>query len=121
MLYYISKNETNKLQEMYSYIQCYFSTEDNNITITNLRSNMSGKEYATHLIIYICKKANNQHIEYVTLDDCSNRYRDKNNIYIKLGFTYIDSYGPEMISDVKTICKYTTNTTCPKVSKYSLF
>lgn len=47
-----------------------------------------------NLYDYTISKGN---ISYILLDDCSDNFRMKNNIYTKLGATYIDKTGPEMI------------------------
>jgi GNAT superfamily N-acetyltransferase len=43
----------------------------------------------------------------IKFDDCSDLYRHKNNIYIKVGAKYIENSGPEMVWKIWT--KYVKN------------
>lgn len=52
-----------------------------------------GNELLNYFIDYSVKN----NIHSIHLDDMSDRYRHKNNLYIKNKFKYIDKIGPEMI------------------------
>ena len=41
----------------------------------------------------------------IHLDDMSDRFRKKNNIYIRCGFRYNKTIGPEMYSDPLLVCE----------------
>lgn len=86
-----------------SYIQVAFDHINNITTIIYLFSYVPGKGVGSSLIYYACKKSLEQNISKIELDDCSDHFRKKNNIYLKLGFRYISNFGPEMVGDVKEI------------------
>ena len=86
------------------FINVVYDSKDRVATIMNLESIITGKGYATHLIVHVCKQAISKGIITIELDDCSSHYRKDNNIYTKLGLSYIDNeYGPEMIGNVEKI------------------
>jgi len=41
-------------------------------------------------------------INYIVWDDCSDRSRKNNNIYINIGARYVNKYGPEMILKIRS-------------------
>ena len=41
-------------------------------------------------------------INYIVWDDCSDRSRKNNNIYINIGAKYVNKYGPEMILKIRS-------------------
>lgn len=57
---------------------------------------------ATCLLWYLYDILNKEGIKCVELDDCSDLYRDKNNIYLKVGAKYIEETCPEMIWKIGT-------------------
>jgi hypothetical protein len=100
-------------------IDVIFNYDDEVVIIRDLHSKKPGKEYATHLIITACQQAKKRGILTVKLDDCSDRYRKKHNIYTKLGMKYDNEEGgPEMSGLVYNICNYKTITKKPFI--YSL-
>ena len=80
-----------------SYIEYYLN---DTLIITNLESIVKNKGYATILLLSVLQKAKNKNINVVELDDCSSNYNKKHNIYLKLGFKYINKYGPEMTGNI---------------------
>jgi len=67
-----------------------------NITLFKIKKHFQNKKHGTRLLQYyiqLCKDSNVKHIE---LDDMTDNYRKNNNIYIKVGFVYINDDGPEM-------------------------
>jgi len=71
----------------------------NNIFI-NKAYREKGKSYSILHTIFTYVKNIYPTIKTITLDDMSERYRmPRHNLYINLGFNYIEDYGPEMISD----------------------
>ena len=47
----------------------------------------------------------NRGVKAVTLDDDSDRYRQPHNLYIKLGFKYVDDSGPEMETTIENLMR----------------
>jgi hypothetical protein len=121
VMYYIYKKKLSleklkKNKQLSAFIEVVFQPQDKNITIINLQSKLQGKEYATHLILHICKNAKNKGISTITLDDCSDRYRSDNNLYTKIGMTYDnEDGGPEMSGKIDDILKYRTLTETPTI------
>lgn len=74
---------------------------DSKMTITYLYSNE--KSLASKLLIYACTHARKHGISIIEVDDCTDRYRQDHNFYIKNGFKYIEETGPEMTGDVKSV------------------
>lgn len=77
-------------------INIYYNYYDKNITILNFVSVEQNKGYGSILLNYIMKFFNGI-IKTIILDDMSDGYRTKHNIYLKFGFKYIHKDGPEMI------------------------
>lgn len=98
---YISMSKNNNPM-LCSYLEYYL---DDILVITDLKSNIKNKGYATILILSVLQEAQNKNVNVVELDDCSDRYNQKHNIYLKLGFKYNDEYGPEMTGDINHILK----------------
>jgi hypothetical protein len=120
IVYYISKKEIglHNLKQVFktlpAYIEVIFIKNDS-MSVIDLHSTKHGKEYALHLIINACHEAQKRGISTITLDDCSDRYRQSNNIYTKLGMKYDDEIGPEMTGKVDDISKYKTVTDAPTI------
>jgi predicted acetyltransferase len=65
-----------------------------------------GKSYSILYTIFTYIKNIYPTIKTITLDDMTERYRmPRHNLYINLGFQYIEDYGPEMISDYDKVIK----------------
>lgn len=62
----------------------------------NVPEEKRGMGVGTKLMKSIQKWSTMWGAEKVTLDDCSDRFRKKNNLYIKCGFKYISKGHPEM-------------------------
>jgi hypothetical protein len=122
-VYYISDKEYDKhkinKKNVIAMIEVMFDYNNKSMTIINLISNIPNKQYATNLILYASMEAKKRKIKSITLDDCSDNYRTKNNIYSNIGMVYEDDItGPEMIGSVNIISKYKTNSITPVI--YSL-
>lgn len=79
------------------YIIFFLDEKTKSATILSLIANKKRCGYGTILLqecIEICKK---KQIKIIELDDVTERYRQKNNIYVKYGFQYVHQHGPEMI------------------------
>ena len=61
-----------------------------------------GKGMAISLLWYLYDILLLKKIRCVEFDDCSDLYRNKNNIYIKIGAKYIKDNAPEMIWKIWT-------------------
>lgn len=106
----IENNKYNKIQR-YNLVKninlCFIiintNLEDKESTITDFKSIESNKNYGSILLKHVIndiKNYNKKHLEKISricLDDMTERYRQKHNIYIKFGFIYKNNYGPEMI------------------------
>ena len=68
-------------------------------TICNLVVNKKfrGQGYGTRLLRIAMDEIKKKNIHVIKLDDMSDRFRKKNNIYVKHGFKYINDNGPDMI------------------------
>ena len=113
--FYIKNNNEHKMD---SYIQIVLDYKEKIITVINLQSNKKNKEYATYLITYSAKLAFENKIYKMVLDDCTNRYRKSNNLYLKLGLTYDDDFGPEMSGSTEKIMNFKKVTKQPEILSY---
>jgi GNAT superfamily N-acetyltransferase len=55
------------------------------------------KGYGTQLLNYVKQYCINKGLKRIKLDDMTDNFNMKNNIYLKFGFKYIDDGQPEMI------------------------
>jgi GNAT superfamily N-acetyltransferase len=73
------------------------NTEELGILDLYVPGRIRGRGIGTNLVKSIVKKCyDNYNLKIITLDDMSDRHREKNNIYTKMGFYYCDYWGPEM-------------------------
>lgn len=86
------------------------------ILYLKIKTNYRNKGYAKYLLLHTLKYAFDNMMCYVELDDVSDNYRCKNNIYLLIGLEYVHDYGPEMMGNIKKIL-------CCHVNKigYNLF
>jgi ribosomal protein S18 acetylase RimI-like enzyme len=82
-----------------SKLEFVYDNDDNTITIINIntKNGYEGQGHASKLLSKLIVFAKKHEVKEIYLDDMSDNYRKKSNIYIKFGFTYIDDYGPEMV------------------------
>lgn len=82
-----------------SYIHGIYDAESDELGIIDLyvkgeyRNKGIGTKLIKKIILYTYTKYK---VKIVKLDDMSDKYRKKNNIYLKLGFHYDEIWGPEM-------------------------
>lgn len=88
LIYYIGKDEKDKKRGYINYMKV-------------LRK-YRGMGLATCLLWHLYDILNKEGIKYIELDDCSDLYRDRNNIYLKIGAKYIEENGPEMVWKIGT-------------------
>ena len=77
------------------------------INYINILEKYRGKGLANALLWHLYDIMLNEKISNIEFDDCSDLYRDKNNIYLKIGAKYIENSGPEMVWKIWT--KYVKN------------
>lgn len=92
---------TNKEESLlYGYLDYDINIDLETVLILDLLiyESCRGKGYGKFLIQFLYNHILNNHskIKKITLTDCTSRYRKQNNIYIKLGFKYIDDKDPDM-------------------------
>ena len=61
-----------------------------------------GKGYGTLLLLDFLQESYKNNAIHITLDDCSDNYRKKNNIYVKYGLKYIYNNNT-MIGNIRNI------------------
>jgi GNAT superfamily N-acetyltransferase len=89
-----------------SYIQFFVDYKSKCCNITNLFVDVKiRKKGIGTMLINECFKICDKIVNYYELDDMTDRWNKKNNIYLKTGFKYIDmdngyANGPEMIKIV---------------------
>lgn len=73
--------------------------------VSNLLSTQKGCGSA--LMVFASKEAIKRGITEITLDDCSDRYNQKHNLYLKMGMKYVSvGDGPEMVGKTNKVSKY---------------
>jgi ribosomal protein S18 acetylase RimI-like enzyme len=105
LILYLNDKELKKknINDSYSFIEVIVCKKDLDCNIIYLETNKKYKNrgYASYLIQCIIKKMRKNKIKKIFLDDMSLNAREKNNIYIKNGFKYINEYPePEMILEL---------------------
>ena len=83
LIYYIEKDKKGKENRGY-------------INYIDVLEKYRGKGIATCLLWHLYDILYNKGVKHVEFDDCSDFYRDKNNIYLKVGAKYKEETGPEM-------------------------
>ena len=68
-----------------------------NINSLNINFNYQNKGYGSIILSNLIDYCINNQINNITLDDMSDRFNQKNNIYLKFGFRYIENGFPEMV------------------------
>lgn len=82
-----------------SFVQFYtddISDEANIVSIRTLEK-FKGKGLASRLLTKVFEYLTEIGVKYIYLDDDSDRYRQSNNLYLKMGFNYLRQDGPEMV------------------------
>ena len=86
-------------------IEVIFNRDERNMIVSYLFSNKKGCGSA--LIVFSSKEGVKLGIKKITLDDCSDRYNQKDNLYLKMGMKYVSvGDGPEMVCRVNKVSKY---------------
>jgi len=67
-----------------------------NIISLNVNERYQNKGYGSILLSNLIDHCKNNKITCIMLDDMSDRFNQKNNIYLNFGFNYITSGFPEM-------------------------
>jgi len=86
-------------------IEVIFNKGERNMIVSNLFSNEKGCGSA--LMVFACKEGIKLGITEIILDDCSSRYNQTDNLYIKMDMKYISAGdGPEMVGKTNKVSKY---------------
>ena len=80
-----------------SYINIIVNINEKSSILTDFTSIKPNKGFGSKVLNYVINDMKNEFVNKITLDDMSTAYREKHNIYIKFGFTYLYEYGPEMV------------------------
>jgi N-acetylglutamate synthase-like GNAT family acetyltransferase len=93
--------------DIIGYVEFYTDdeTDEANVSCINVNPNMRGKGFAYYLFLKMIEYLKQININTVTLDDDSDRYKQPNNLYIKLGFKYVSNSGPEMYGEMINLSK----------------
>lgn len=110
-VYYINKTSLTREElkqcadKATAIIEVIFNKDEKTMIVSSLFSNQKGCGSA--LMVFASKKAVKMGIIEVILDDCSERYNQKDNLYVKMGMKYISAgNGPEMMGKTKKVSKY---------------
>tara|TARA_Y100000389_G_scaffold112418_1_gene109448 strand:+ start:250 stop:642 length:393 start_codon:yes stop_codon:yes gene_type:complete len=110
-VYYINKTSLTREELKQSadkataIIEVIFNKDDKTMIVSNLFSNQKGCGSA--LMVFASKKAVKMGITEVILDDCSEKYNQKDNLYVKMGMKYVSAGdGPEMMGKTNKVSKY---------------
>jgi GNAT superfamily N-acetyltransferase len=95
----------HKAKSLPAYIETVWDFSLKEMTVLFVNSSVQGKGLGTLLLSAVIITAGNEGIEKVTLDDVSNNYRKRDNIYLKLGFRYEKKFGPEMKGTTKCVSR----------------
>lgn len=103
---------TNKEETLlYGYIEYDINMENREVCIKDflIYEQCRGKGYGRFLLTkfynYILKNYKNK-VDKIELVDCSERYNNKNNIYLKFGFNYVQLNEPDMEIKINKNSKY---------------
>jgi hypothetical protein len=90
-------------------MQVEYIVDGNSVCITNLfvPEELRGCGLGLKALNEVCKEAYRLNIPFIKVDDMSDHYRQKNNIYLKAGFVYMDpTSGCEMMARTSTVSRY---------------
>ena len=100
---------THTHSHRHTVMQVEYIVDGNSVYITNLfvPEEQRGCGLAVKALHEVCNEAYRLHIPFIKVDDMSDRYRQKNNIYLKAGFVYMDpTSGCEMVARTSTVSRY---------------
>lgn len=83
-------------------------TKETNTDIMSINSLYVNEEYrgqgiGSYLLANMIKKAEKNKIKMIELEDDSDRFKKKNNIYYNFGFHYAYDYDPKMIGYIENL------------------
>lgn len=111
VVYYISDKRLTLLEfqreamTLPAYVETLWDFSESEMTVLFVNSTIPRKGFATLLLSAAIITAGEEGIEKVLLDDDSDNYQKKNNIYLKLGLRYVSDDGPEMEGSTKTVSR----------------
>lgn len=112
MVYYVA-NSTLCVQELklhHKIIPALIEViyHKDSMTVIDLQSRQKG--CGSVLMVHAAKEALKRGIDQIDLDDCSDMYNQKNNLYTKMGMEYASAGdGPEMKGSAAKISTYPVN------------
>jgi GNAT superfamily N-acetyltransferase len=83
----------------------YDDIDEANVTSVYVLDKYQGKGYAYYLLIKMAQYLATIDVKTIELQDDSDNYRQKNNLYTLLGLKYIADSGPEMFATVSTLLR----------------
>ena len=88
-------------------VQFYTFNDIDEATVTsvNVFEEYRGHGYGYYLLMQMAEYLTKINVQTIELQDDSDNYRQKNNLYTSLGFEYLADYGPEMFAKVSTILR----------------
>jgi len=103
VIYYIGDNRLT-FQEFQqdalslpAYIETIWNFTENELIVLMVHSTVQKRGFATLLLFISMITAGEEGIDNITLEDNSDNYRKKNNIYLKIGLRYEDKNDPKMV------------------------
>jgi hypothetical protein len=78
-------------------------SEPLSIQYLHVNTRMRGHGLGTCLLASICLAASRLNTRTVALDDYSDQYRNRNNIYLRVGFIYTEQNDPAMIGNTHIV------------------
>lgn len=91
--------------ELPGFIENVINIEEKALIILYINSTIHGKGVGMLLACASILAAYGIGIQSIFLDDNSERFRRRDNIYIKLGMRYVEPYGPEMVGTPSRVVK----------------
>jgi hypothetical protein len=103
LLTYEEYNEQS--HKLPGFIESVISIEEQAVIVLYINTTIHGKGVGMLLMCASILTANGVGITKIHLDDNSDRFRQKDNIYVKLHLKYNENYGPEMTGNTGIVVK----------------
>jgi len=88
-----------------AYIETVWDFSVSEMSIMMVHSTIKGKGFGTLMLLIAFITSGEEGIEKILLDDDSDNYGKKNNIYFKLGLKYVEKDAPEMVGETKIVAR----------------
>ena len=93
---YNTFNIVSESGKVLSHIRCFLTTDECIIISLYTEELFEGKGYGTLLLKLVENFATRNKVSKIIVDDCSDRFGQEKNIYVKFGFKYVVPGHPEM-------------------------